>query len=548
MQHINIITRRGFFDRSLKLGLGVALSTLTDIPFVLKRALAEGSIGLNKKKVLFIFLRGANDSLNSLIPIEDPAYATSRPKIGLPRSGAANYYSNTGSMDDLSGSAGFPSYAINAGNAFAALHPSLKYLAPVYNAGDLGIIHRVGYPRQSRSHFDSQIYWESGNPGDNLSKDGIFYRTILESGLANGNNPFTGVSIQSSLPLLLRGSEAAMTNLSDPTRFKLLGVPNSAAGVLKATNNLIAANNFPVPEKMSRELLSLQYKNLNEALEGLPAPLFDELNNTYTDPTTGYHLFPTSNAKNALGVAANYVVDTAGASYTFFKNIKAAALILNKTSAIIAGTELGGFDTHSSQIFNDPLSGAYNVLTGAHSDLQKRIAWAMYGLRKYFLQNPDQATWNDTIVVTLSEFGRTTIENGTFGTDHAEAGVMFVAGGGVKGYDSQTPGTTGIFGCNLVESHNGKSVPWIPGPANQAGGVDGSMFGVSDRYLRRAFDYRSVLGKIIRDHLGATQGQLDKIIPAYTVTNQFLKTGGQTSNTTTEKTDGTFIAGEPDIV
>ena len=77
MQHFNITTRRGFFDRSLKIGLGVALSTLTDIPFVLKRALAEGSIGApgpdgKVKKLLFIFLRFGNDGLNSLIPIQDP--------------------------------------------------------------------------------------------------------------------------------------------------------------------------------------------------------------------------------------------------------------------------------------------------------------------------------------------------------------------------------------------------------------------------------------------------------------------------------------------
>src|SRR2546430_13172467 len=62
MQHFNIITRRGFLDRSFKVGLGVALSTLVDIPLVVKRALAEGTIGKNGKKLLFIFLRGANDS------------------------------------------------------------------------------------------------------------------------------------------------------------------------------------------------------------------------------------------------------------------------------------------------------------------------------------------------------------------------------------------------------------------------------------------------------------------------------------------------------
>src|SRR6266849_10664523 len=99
MQHFNIITRRGFLDRSFKIGLGVALSTLVDIPFVLKRALAEGTIGLNGKKLLFIFLRGANDSLNSLIPIQDSAYNTDinpatgtviRPNIAIAKDGSTD--------------------------------------------------------------------------------------------------------------------------------------------------------------------------------------------------------------------------------------------------------------------------------------------------------------------------------------------------------------------------------------------------------------------------------------------------------------------------
>src|ERR1044072_8244840 len=88
MQHVNILTRRGFFDRSFKLGLGVALSTLVDIPLVVKRALAEGTIGVpdpngKTKKLLFIFLRGANDSLNSVIPIQDSAGAPHRPHLSI---------------------------------------------------------------------------------------------------------------------------------------------------------------------------------------------------------------------------------------------------------------------------------------------------------------------------------------------------------------------------------------------------------------------------------------------------------------------------------
>src|ERR1043165_7396984 len=279
MQHINLITRRSFLDQSFKTSMAVALSTLVDIPFVMKRALAEGSIGLNGKKVLFIWLRGANDGLNSVIPVEDPTYYSIRQQISIPKEASVNYAGTTGGCFDATQyssdaaqtlrAATDNTYnydrAIRLGNGFAALHPSLKFLAPVYNAGDLALIHRVAYPKQSRSHFDSQNYWENGNPNNNLSKDGIFYRTIMESGLAN-TSPLTGVSIQSALPLILRGSAAAMTNLSDPTRYDLLGIPNSTAGNGKAASFLGQTGTSPFPAKMNRELLQLQYANMSNTL------------------------------------------------------------------------------------------------------------------------------------------------------------------------------------------------------------------------------------------------------------------------------------------
>ena len=436
--------------------------------------------------------------------------------------------------------------AIHLGNGFAALHPSLKFLAPVYNAGDLALVHRVGYPKQSRSHFDSQNYWETGNPNNNLVKDGILYRAMVESGIAN-SAPLTGVSVQSSLPLVLRGSSAAMTNLTDPTRYNLLGIPNNPAGNSKADAAIQAANGFPFADEKNRELLNLQYKNLNDTLSIFAQLNFSEAGNTFRDDpatdndttwanaaTGGYYLFPTTNAKNGgwdrgggVTNAQKYVVDTA--AYGFFNNLKAAALILNKTDAIVAGTEMGGFDTHSNQVsVNDSTAGA-------HANLQSRIAWAIYALRKYFLNYGDKTTWDNLVIVTLSEFGRTTVENADRGTDHAEAGVMFIAGGAVKGYNKGN--STGVFGC-----HTSDSVPWITGPANQAFGVDGSMFGASDRYLKRAYDYRSVLGKLIRDHLGATQNQLNRIIPGYAVTGERLLNGG------TSTVDGVPIIGEPNIV
>jgi uncharacterized protein (DUF1501 family) len=545
MQSYHILTRRGFLDRSFKIGMGVALATLADIPFVMKRALAEGTIGLNGKKLLFVFLRGANDSLNSIIPIQDSAYNTDiypstgtviRPNLALAEDGALDY-SASGISADFFATGAAPTYgypnAIRLGNGFAALHPSLRFLADVYNNGDLALVHRVAYPKQSRSHFESQNYWENAAPNNNLVTDGIFYRTIIQSGLANAA-PLTGVSIQSALPLSLRGSAAAMTNLVDPTRYNLLGIPNTTAGNLKADRAIYATDQFPFAAKLNRELVDLQYQNLTNTLAVFAGIDFSETGNTFldnvsTDGDAPYYLFPTTNQKNGgaymngrTNDTTKYVVDNG--AYSLFSSLKAAALVLNKTDAIIAGSEFSGFDTHQTQ----------GTLTGTHPNLQRRIGWAMYALRKYFLNNADKCTWNNLVVVTLSEFGRTTVENASVGTDHAEAGVMFIAGGAVNGYNKNTI-HSGVFGCSPSDSYNGQSIPWVTG-------LSGSMFGASSRYLKRAFDYRSVLGKLIRDHLGATQNQLSQIIPGYGVTGEHLQSGG------TSSVDLVPIFGEPPII
>jgi uncharacterized protein (DUF1501 family) len=543
MKHVNIMTRRGFLDRSMKISAGIALATLTDIPFAVKRALAEGNIGLNGKKLLFIFLRGANDSLNSVIPLGDPAYnTTNRPSIIIKKDPNAVYSQSGGSCFDPTQFADFAGtartaadatfsydFAIPLGNGFTGLHPSLKFLAPVYNSGDLVMIHRVGYPNQSRSHFDSQNYWETGAPNAKLVTDGILYRAMIQSGLAN-SAPLTAVSIQSALPKMLQGSAAAMTNLTDPTRFNLLGVPNTSSGNYKADSAIKAALAYPAAGNLTRDLIQLQYQNLSNTLPIFASIDFSDAGNTFvdninTDGDVPYYLFPNTNAKNGganlngrVGDTNKYVVDTGG--YGFFTNLKAAALILNKTDAIVAGTEFGGFDTHNSQ----------GASKGTHANLQRRIAWAMYGLQKFFKTygkgGPSalpgaKVSWDDLIVVTMSEFGRTTVENGSFGTDHAEAGAMFLAGGGVKGYGKGN--TYGLFGG----SNTDPLLPWVLN-----GPTGGSMFGAGGRYLKRCVDYRQVMGKIIRDHLGATQSQLNQIIPGYGNPAERLIVGGTSIDST----------------
>ena len=522
MPFINRLTRRDFLSHTLRAGGALGLAALTQVPPFARRALAEGTIGLDGKKLLFIFLRGANDALNSCIPVLDSAYNnTIRPNIYIPPQGGLDY-SATGPCDFPVGLSSTYAYAnaIRLGNGFSGLHPSLKFLAPVYNAGDLVMVHRVGYPRQSRSHFDSQAFWETGEP-NSVSRDGVFYRTLLESGVTQ-SNPLAGVSIQGSLPTLLKGPEAALPNMSDPMRYELLGTP-SPAGDQKLMDSILKANQARFADKRSRALLQLSYENVVSTLNLFGTIDFSEDGNTFVDDvatdggTAHYSLFPTTNARNGGGTPSSYVVDPQ--AYGFFQQLKGAALILNHTDAIIAGTEMGGFDTHDNQ----------GGVTGQHANLQSRIAWAIYGLRKYFKNNASKVNWENLVVVTLTEFGRTTVQNSNNGTDHAEAGLMWVAGGAVKG-SGRAGRSNGLIG-----GHPNDSIPWTTGPT-------GVMYGVGGRYLQRATDFRSVLGEIIREHLGATQAQLNRIIPGYAAPGENLLGGGISA------IDGTPITGEIDVV
>jgi uncharacterized protein (DUF1501 family) len=605
---LNIYSRRSFLEKCALSGAGMGLAAMANTPLFLRRALAEGTIGQGspKKKLMFVFLRGAKDALNALIPVLDDSYSEQRTQLYIPRVGQTSptdnatgdsFYDATSVGDygssspkgytlnhmfdatvkkDMVGSDRLPAdptfafvEAIPGGNGFAAFHPAMKFLAPVFNAGDLAVINRVAYPRQSRSHFDSQIYWESGKPNDNTFKQGIFYRAMEEAALNDPNvalQALTGVSFQNSLPLLLRGSKFPMTNLSDPNRFSLNSFSGNVIGIgdstgretdwsKMATNNiLLAAKAFRSPLKdENRSQLELQYKNVTKTLDVFANIDFtDAGTSAFVDSgatdmdSVAYNLFPVSNATNGgFGVHANtnkYVIPTN--QYGFMRNVKAAALVLGKTDALIAGTEIGGWDTHNTQVSNatnpnpaDPTATGRH--TGAHADLVKTISWTIYALKRFFSNatySPN-CSWNDVVVVFMTEFGRTSAQNNTLGTDHAEANVMLVAGGNVKGkiYCANTAG----------ETYNGQNCNWSLGN----GGQNGTMFQVATRYMSRRVDYRSVLGEILRDHMGAADtgptAQLGRIIPGYSnVTGErtHLLTGGASP------IDGYVTGGELGII
>lgn len=533
----NIITRRSFLSATGRASVGLGLASLMNIPPFLKRALAEGTIGLNGKKLIFIFLRGGNDGVNNIIPVLDPSYRgtadANRKFLAIPTDPILDYSTATGQADIVPGD--YP-YAVRLGNGFATLNPALRDLAPLYNAGDAAIIHRAGYRSLSRSHFDSEQYWEKGTDGTTNNRsvaNGIWYRTVVESGW-NLNHPLSGVSIQSNMPASLRG-EQPMTNLSSIDRYNVLGVYSPSGGTnsdkIKILNAIDAANIQPFPAKDNRDLVYNLGVQFRDTLDLFQDPTFK--NNIWVETQGGgsgvypnnTYLFPGNQTQDTIagvspipGVApVTYRVGNGG--YTFMNNIRTCAQLLNNTDAIISGTEIGGWDTHTAQVTYDAANLVSLPHLGGQANLLRRVAAAYYGLWRYFTLygkgGPNEIPgakvgWNDVVVVTMSEFGRTSLENDSQGTDHGEASAMYVAGGAVNG---------GVYGCdlqtnpNLVTATNPTGLNWQIG----TGAKNGSLYSADTNvgYLRRTIDYRSVLGEIIRDHLGATQNQLNRIIPAY---------------------------------
>lgn len=440
--------RRKFMKSLLAWG-GIGTTSLS---FFGRQQVHAGSSG-SPKRLLFIFQRGGNDGLNTVIPYGDPHYNTlTRPSL---------YISPTA----------ISAAGTDLGNSFAGLHPMMAPMMSAYNAGELAVIHRVGYTNHSRSHFDSQDYMEKGDPRGKLGlTDGMIYRQLNEMlDLTDPNVTFPGAGLSSSQLVALTGPNP-LPNFSDSGDFNFLG-------------------NAETREKFLGQLPSSEGTGDGKGILGLygDSPLATAL---YADLVKG--------TGQALGGTISTLTNANSTPYvpndaslypggTFGSRLREAAMLFKRTDACVLGINIGGWDTHTNQ-------GGAN---GGHGNNLNSFADAFAALKDDLGSEPSGnggTLWDDTVIVSMTEFGRTSKENGSNGTDHAEASVMFVAGGGVNG---------GVYNCDVTT--------WETG-GNEA---DSAMFKVNNRYLSRRTDFRAVFGEIFTKHFGDTPAQLESVIPGY---------------------------------
>ena len=263
------------------------------------------------------------------------------------------------------------------------LHPSLSPFLPLWEQRHLAIVHAAGSPDPTRSHFDAQDFMESGTPGVKVTEDGWLNRSLRELPLSGQSSAFRAIALGPSLPRILSGAEpvVAMNNIND---FSIGGKNPKASPAATAFEAMYGHSTDTVLHTTGEETFDA-VKMLRSA-----------------DP-----------GKYAAAPGANYPKGRFGDSLR-----QLAQLIKANLGVQVAFADIGGWDHHVNEGSTE--GQIANVLT----DFSQSLAafWTDLG-----------ELGEDTVVVTMSEFGRTARENGNRGTDHGHANVMFVLGGPVKG-------------------------------------------------------------------------------------------------------------------
>jgi uncharacterized protein (DUF1501 family) len=410
--------------------------------FLRRSALAETTAAVRRKTLICIFQRGAVDGLSMVVPFGEKAYYRDRSSIAIPAP------TRGGGALDLDG--------------FFGLNPALQPLHQLYQRHELAVIHAVGSPHPTRSHFEAQDYMETAEPGRTVG-DGWLNRVLgatdecaqcagrtlgdpaahaadhadaqrAMAATASGVAALRGVALAEALPLSLRGPQPALA-LADIDH---LGVAGGLDPGLEAA------------------FQQLYRTSTGDAVRGSGADAFGAIEVLRHADVARY--------QPAAGV--EYPTTPFGRALR-----QIAQLIKADVGVEIAFADLGGWDTHVAQ-------------GGEQGQLSRRLDELARSLRALHDDLGDRM--DDVVVLTMSEFGRTVRENGSGGTDHGHANCMLVLGGPVAGgrVYGQWPG------LEPEQCYQGRD-------------------------LALTTDFRAVFAEIAARHLGASG--LNALFPGYTV-------------------------------
>lgn len=269
-------------------------------------------------------------------------------------------------------------------DGFFGLHPAMAPLLPMYRQGHLAVVHATGSPDPTRSHFDAQDFMESGTPGVKSTTDGWLNRALQaedERRRSQDRSPFRAIAVGNEAPRTLAGPVHAM-----------------------ALNNLHDFSKLDRLDQSDGNLFQAMYdESSNSLVQGAGREAFEAMQMLRSTQPQNYTPAP----------GADYP------SSEFGRSLRQIAQLLKGNFGVqVAFADVDGWDHHVNE------GAEHGQLANRLHDFSSSLAafWTDLG--------PDA---DRTVVVTMSEFGRTVRENGTGGTDHGHANVMFAMGGAVRG-------------------------------------------------------------------------------------------------------------------
>jgi uncharacterized protein (DUF1501 family) len=323
-------------------------------------------------------------------------------------------------------------------DGFFGLHPSMDSLLPLWKEKHLAIVHAAGSTDTTRSHFDAQDYMESGTPGLKATEDGWLNRALVSlpqpTDVAGTPTAFRAIAMGPTLPRILSGSEpaVAVNHIND------FGIGGRNP---KATP---AANTFE----------AMYEHSVDTVLHGAGQETFDAVKMLKSADPSKYKPAP----------GANYPQGRFGESLQ-----QLAQLIKSNLGVQVAFADIGGWDHHVNE----------GSTQGQLANILREFSESLFA---FWMDLGSLA--EETVVVSMSEFGRTARENGNRGTDHGHANAMFVMGGPVRG---------------------GRVYGRWPG-------LDASQL-YEGRDLAVTTDFRRVLSEAVSQHLG--NHKLETVFPGF---------------------------------
>jgi uncharacterized protein (DUF1501 family) len=250
------------------------------------------------------------------------------------------------------------------------LHPSMQNVAEMYADGHALLVHAVASPYRARSHFDGQDVLENGGARTHEQNDGWLNRALGPLGGSLGNE--RAIALSQMTPLLLRGDQS-VSSWSDSR------LPHADDDTLQRIQAMYSNDEF-FATRLAQAMESQRIADARGGMQG----------------------------GNKRGGGAR-----------FKAQMQAAARFLKAPAGPrIAVLELGGWDTHANQgAANGSLANRFRMLDEGMAALQQELA----------------DKWSNTVVLTITEFGRTAAVNGTRGTDHGTASAALMTGGAVNG-------------------------------------------------------------------------------------------------------------------